>query len=534
MGIARLRLLIVAGVLSMPVSAFAGQQDVGKSANTHAASRPTSSTPDPESLLEQGYRLEKYLSSEERCFHLVRLTEAAAEMHSSKGDALNKRWSEELFRRSLKLPMDWNRVAFQKNALETLAAADASVAFDWFHKMDTPVFTGGRMPPEDLRAFAARTVFARLWLAKGSAALNPILEQARFIGRTGEYPYVAMMPILEQLRRRGEMETFESIFNEAVGFYAQGPHVRNANKEFSEFLNLAWPDVSPPLKQQALNAAVSNLTRKEPDSAALYRGRVVSDQGTVSFNNANMQLLHALMPKVREVDPRWAEHLEEDFPELKQGGGKAKYSSGMTVLHAERISPEQADALGNRRLQGEILKQLQNTDSADPDGAFSLMNSLTDPEFRSEGFSSLASAVVTTDPVRAKQLLSEAEKNEHGIKEPLSRLAALVALAKSAASLHDYTSMNKWMSEAFSLGEELLSEDLDKHPGKAVYSAAGVDQLGALTNIAVQVNFPETMSRLGHLKNEILQAYLLIDGAEGLQKARSAAKIQANANQQPE
>jgi hypothetical protein len=455
-------------------------------------------------------------------------------MHSKKGDALNKRWSEELFRRSLKLPMDWNRVAFQKNALETLASADAGEAFEWFQKMETPVFTGGRMPPEDLRAFAARTVFARLWRTKGAAALDPILERARSIGRTGEYPYAAMIPILEQLGQRGQQETFESIFSEAVAFYAQGPRVRNANKEFAGLLNSAWQYISPSLRQQALNAAVSNLSRKEPDSAGLYRGRAVTAQGTASFKNPNMQLLHEMMSKVREVDPRWAERLEDDFPELKQGGGETKYSSSLTVLNAQDVSPEQADALGNRRLQGSILKQLQNTDTADPHGAAGLMNSLTDPEFRSEGLSSLASAFGSTDPARAKQLLSEAQKNEQGIKEPVSRLAALVALANSAASLRDYDSMSKWMGEAYSLGEELVSEDLDKHPGKAIYSAEGVEQLGMLTNMAVQVSFYDTMSRVGHVKNEILQAYLLIDGAEGLQKVRSAGKVSVNQTQQPE
>lgn len=525
------RWMLLGGVLWAVQSAAQTQIVFNGSLLQSAASTAAS----PENLLEQSYRQGHYFGSEERCFLLFRLADAAAHMHTTAGDVLAKRWAEELFRQALKLPDDWNKGAFQKNALVTLSLVDAVKAFDWFRRMPPPNLSGGTMPPEDLRSFGARTIFLRLWEVKGETAIAPIRRQARYIGQTGEYPYAAMIPILAQLAREHKTRLFESIVTEAITFHNQGVRVRSANREFLDFLNANWPNLSPVLKREVLDAAVSNLVtaqKEKADSTRIYSGRVVTNKGTVSFSNPDLQLLYKVLPKVREIDPRWAERLEQDYPELVQSGDGHKFSSEMTIVKAEGVTPERAAAEGDRRLQGSVLAKVEETASSDPDGAANLMNSITDPEFRSEGLSTLASSFGRSDPAKGKTLLDEAEKNARDTKDSAHRLAALVALAKSAASLHDHDLAAKWMDEAFNLGEEILNEDLEVHPGKAVYMAKGLDALSELTSMAVQMDFYDAMARLEHVRNERLQAYLFIAAAEGMQKSRAASHAASDPTQQ--
>ena len=84
----------------------------GQGSATAGATAQVSVT--PESLLIDSYIAGKDFDHEERAIQLTLLTSASAKIQP----AFDRLWSEELFQLSFQLPMTWNRVADEKNALQ--------------------------------------------------------------------------------------------------------------------------------------------------------------------------------------------------------------------------------------------------------------------------------------------------------------------------------------------------------------------------------------------------------------------------------
>ncbi len=480
----------------------------------------------PEDLLQRSYAMARYFPPEEKCFHLFRLAEASSQLRSPRARALTRTWSNELFRNALGLPQGWNRAAFQKNSLELLARVDPLRAFRLLPKVEPPDSSDPQKAPEDLRAFAARKIFARVWDVKGRAALVQLRSEADEIGNTGEYPYAAMSEISNRLAQQKNTGARQQIFREALEFYRQGPKVRSANSEFIGYLESDWESLPTPVRLDALRTIVEHLTRgAKPDSSVSEVTRIVTEKGAISLKNENVALLYRILPRIRQLDPDWADRMEDDYPELKQAAaaGTPQYSSGVRVLNPDGGSPEQVAAAANRGLEAGLLTELRKQVTTDPEHATRLLSSLTDADVQVEGLATLAIGFKDRDPHRAAGFLASAQSAANKLPGNSDKLRAIVAVAEAAASLREDAKIDDSMGEAFGLGEELLSDDLDLHPGQTVYMTETLEELSRITRLGGQTAFEVTMNRLQHLKNETLQAYLLIAAAEGLEKWLSSA-----------
>lgn len=500
-------------------SELAAQQKPPR-AGIPSKSRAAASESSPEDLLWRSYVSGRNLPSEERCFLIFRLAEASEQIRTARSQARAETWSKELFRRASELPPSWNRTAFQKNSLETLSTVDPPAAFQLLPKVDAPSGDAADTP-EDLRSSAAQKIFSRLWDTKGISALEPVRSEARQIGLTGEYPYLAMGRISERLVDQKNTDNVLLIFREALDFYTKGPHVRSGDRDFVNYLEGEWQYLPPPLQEEALRDVVAHLTRQEDsDPKVTQTSRLVTDKGVVSFHNDKVALLYRILPKVRQLDPEWANRLEDEFPDLMQtaSGGKLQYSSDIRVANTTGASQGEVATVVGTGLQVGVLNHLRQEAATDPYQAANLLPSLSDPELQSEALASLAAAFASKDPGHAAELLAEAQKTTDKLTSEVAKLRALVSLAEGAVALHDYPQAELAMQKAFDLGEEVLSEDLDLHPGQAIYTSESLEELSVVTRLGTQVAFRSTMMRLDHLKNETLRAYLLIAAAEGLEK----------------
>jgi hypothetical protein len=526
----RLRIAVTLTFCTLvPCCSIASQQQKEKLSNSGPRASPDAS---PEDLLQRSYAGSRNLSLEESCSLLLSLSDAASKISSAKAKGLTLSWSKELFRSARQLPPSWNRAAFEKNALQSWSSVDPSGAFSLLAKVDLPGSGNPETIPEDLRSFAANTMFPRYWDAKGPSSLPAIRSEARQIGVTGEYPYVAMGVISQKLAARKEPQKsnanrngIESIFREALEFYGNGPRVRDANNRFIDYLEMTWEYLSPPSQEEALRTAVEHLTRKEkPDSSVTHFSKVTTDKGTFSLQSRGIALLYRILPKIREVDPAWAKKLEDQYSDLKQAaeGGKAQHSSEMMVVNQNGASDAQVAEVADRGLQAQTLARVRQQAVSDPQAASSQLSSLTIPEFQSEALADLASGFASKDPDRAKDLFSAAQKSAEKLPPELARLRALTSLAQSAAALHDMTRADELMQKAFDLGEELEGEELDTHPGDIVYDTETFDELAKLTRFGARVMSAPTIARLDHLRDGTLQTFLLVPAAVGLQEKRSA------------
>jgi hypothetical protein len=437
---------------------------------------------------------------------------------------LAKLWAEELFRLTFRLPSkDPNRIVFQKNALEALAEVDPARAFELFRTMDAS--DPSSQPFEDLPAYGARTVFSRLWNSEGPPAFDDIRQQALRLGETGTYPYAAVTPIILDLAKRGNADKGAILFTDGVASYRHGPRVRSEDGEFVTSLNAVWSAIPVKCRREAVTVAIARLTRQlKTEDRSNFVARVVTEKGAETFTSRSDELLFELLPRVRELDPAWAARLLVENDALRRASpatGKVDFAMDFMANKSVDADPTQVGSLLAEGSQTCVLSQIQTLSGTDPGAALSLIPSLTEPELRVQGLASVAVGFASRDPRRAQRLLDDATRIAQRGTGGADReeLSALVAVAAAAAAVHDIHRLTVTLPAGFDLGEEMLEQDLDTHPGKSPYLAEGFDALGELTRIGIRAGMTAaTMGRVLAVGNEVLRAFLMVDAAEALQE----------------
>lgn len=471
----------------------------------------------PEGLLIRSYILGNEFPREERVFHLVRLLDGSAVSEP----VLTKLWAEELFNLTFQLPISHNRLAAQKNALVHLVRVDSERALELYALLDTPTPGENGFIAEDVRAYGARTIFGEVWKRNGSKSLDRLRLLAQQIGETGEYPCLAIVPILRDLSANDPILA-EALFSEAVRYYSRGSRVQSADSEFVEFLQATSSFMPKPALRQGLTIVVERLKNPrdfDSEKGDIYRGRVYSEKQAIEFRTRADRLLFDLMPLVREVDPDWAKRLAVGRPELSNGAeptSKAGSSEGVVIRGT--APPERVAALANMGMERSRLRHIESIVASDPDGALRLALSLTDSALRAEALSQIAVGFHPKSTEQSSQLLAEARKLISGIRDKESKVRALVALAQAYASLKDQKMFHDALTRGFDLGIELLQEDLDIHPTKTVIFANGFDELTKLARLGVRMEVDPTLDYVIQLRDQRLKAHLLIDCSQALRE----------------
>ena len=469
---------------------------------------------DPTQLLIQSYLVGRNLPAELRLHHLAVLGYASVSVEP----ALTRLWAQEAFRLAFTLPMSWNRVAHEKNALAALAEVDPLLAFSLFDSMDATVpFPTGEIP-EDLRAYGARTVFREYWKRKGNEGLDAIRAQAAKLGNSGQYPFLAMAPIIRDVSRQDQLKA-HGMFGEAIGFYGRGWRTAATDEEFSRLLEDVWDVVPAPFQRQALQLIVRNMAEGKEPRHKLFLSRTQLEQGGVEFRSRAKKLLYSLLPRIREVDAHWAAQLTEADPDLRQAvgaSGKEVYSEQVTIQNRAGISDADVEALRSVSFQRQKLARIAAVAESDPAQAMEMSKDLSDLAFRSQAMAMVAAAVGSKEPSQARALMERVRKDLDTIREPEDRLAILAALARAAGITGDRGFLGQVLEHAFDLGEELFSQDQEVHPGKTVEDVAGFARLTDLTTTGIKYCSGSAVDRVSKVSNELLRAHLLVTAAETL------------------
>lgn len=240
---------------------------------------------------------------------------------------------KKLFAFALGMPLTWNRVAIEKNALTFMSKSDPELAMQLFVKVENPVPLDEVGFPEDVRAYAATEIFANYWKAVGVKGLPNIREVARHIGNTGEYPYRAMGFVINDLahvRDEGGFPAITGIVNEAIGYYRRGSLFQNRNEEFFSLLQSTRQIVSIADYLQGLHLLVDNLLVNR-----ISKGHFVAEIGIpkefIRFTDMNRALLFRVFPLVAEADSGWAESLIMHYPELNKARSNIVYMAAAIV-----------------------------------------------------------------------------------------------------------------------------------------------------------------------------------------------------------
>ncbi|HKS76723.1 MAG TPA: hypothetical protein VJQ82_26140 [Terriglobales bacterium] len=466
-----------------------------------------------ERLLQNAYLFSRELPDDERAWLLAELTMPSAKWHPG----LARPWAEEQFRIANQLS-GYNRLAIQKNAATAMAWIDPTRALQLLRQCDTPA--SAEMDNEDIRGVAARTVFKRYWDKQGVAGLGRIESTADRIGDTGQYPYGAMRPLILEVSRRNPARGL-TLIGEAVTYYGRGSLFQSADEEFIDFFKEVRGLMPPAVQREALEAAVKNLTKNSGERETQHwQMRVYTSKGVAEFHTLNAKLLFDILPMIREIDPDWAKRLVQDHAELAQtdaGMGKVLSQEGGVVMSKPDNPPSPAELATKEQYLMEVsrLQQIEEIAAKDPDQALTLAMSINDPARHAMGLA-YAAAGFGNHPEQASQLLSQSQQSLSSMKRDDEKLEAFVAIAQSAASLHDIPRAREAVEKGLDLGEQVYEESRKQHPEWPVYSWEGQEDVQKLTELGTRIDAAQTVGRVEQIHDHALQAYLLIAASRAL------------------
>jgi hypothetical protein len=480
-------------------------------ANSSASGHLTETQDAPLDLLTRSYDLGKQFVPEERGMQLIRLTEVGGKIDRS----LAKRWAEEAFHESAQLPIGIERLLLQRNVVVFLAPYDPKRAFRMLQDMDLPVLNKDGTMPEDLRTGAAEPVFTNYWKQFGRSGLAALRPLASKLGDTGQYPFLAIIPIIRELSSTDPPQA-RSLIAEARQFYDRGSKSNAADHDFVAFIQALAPNLSNQELRSLLESAVAKLNDKKSTNGS-FHVQVYTEKGSALFDNNADELLFQILPLIAKIDPQWEKRLVSNDQQLAQAAAVSGSIQRTEAVAVYGTSDSAAiTRLSQQGMERARLNDISRVAMEQPAQALLLANSISDSGLRSIALSDVAIGYARTDPQRASALLAQAKEATLQLSDLSQKESALAALSRAASTTRDVVLFREIFARAFDLGEELFQEDLDSHPGQTGISADVYPDLATLVEMGISVNDNATISRVLACKNEVLQAYLLIDAARAL------------------
>ncbi len=464
--------------------------------------------------MRRSYLLSKELPPEERVWLLTELIMPSAKWHP----ALTRPWTEEVFRLALQLSPGYDRVVTQKNAATAMSWIDPPRALEMLNECEPPSPTDS--DAEDVRDVAARRIFKAYWDTAGMSGLPKIQRAADRIGETGQYPYGAMVPVIQAVHEQNPTKA-SALISEALSFYERGSPFQMTNYQFIDFLKKVKPWMPLATRKEALEALVKELTADSGQKDdRQWRVRVYTDKGVAEFHSQNAALLFDILPMIRELDPDWAQGLAQQHAELAQGDtarGKVLDEERVMVVKDADNPPSAAELAGKEQwgLEMSRLDQIQEIAPKDPNQALTLAMSIADPARHAMGMA-YAAAGFESHPDQALEMLNQSQQSLAAMKKSNEKLDTYVAIAESAASLHDLALARDAVEKGLDLGEQAYEESRKEHPEWHGYEWDGQEAMQKLTEIGTRLDATQVIGRIQAIRDHTLQGYMLVSAARAL------------------
>jgi hypothetical protein len=485
----------------------------------NAKPRAPASSVTPLRLLEEAEQLSRGFVPDDRAALLLEAANSALPVNKAKAET----WALQLFALSrTSLEPGHYRQAMEKNALTIIARVDPLRSAELFRQQDLPDVK--EFPNEDVRSFAATTLFQALWEKRGRAALPRIEGLAAWLGTTGQYPYTAIASVIVELAK-SDSKAAISLFSSAISYLPRDPGYLVTNREFTTFILKMKPVVPASLLRQAITEDVAAIKHSEESKARGSRYAVTTATGSYTFDSEGKVLIYRLLQLVEEIDPDWAAQLKRDFgltSVTTAGAGE------LLTIAAAVTPPGQEQAASNPELQAALdshrLMQAQLLSGSDPKAAAQLAMEITDPVLRSVALVSAAPTYTKLDASQADTWVSGARQQLNSLPPTLNKLRLTIALIKVSLANGDREAAQQQIGKAYDFGEELFEEDLKANPGKFSEMADGFDELVDLTSAAARQPWSSAIAldHVRQLRDDVLRARMLVEEARGLAETRHA------------
>lgn len=472
--------------------------------------------PQPEQLISEARAISSAFPPEEKADLLLDILATPAGALPTTG----RKWSLELFSISKnQLQPGPYRAAIQKNALVDLAKVDPTETAKLFKSQDTPEMLNEKIKMEDYRAWVARALFPKMWAASGRKSLPSIKEFADWLGSTGEYPYVAMTGIVQDVAKFDQAEA-EALVSDAVGYYKTSSPFVNRYRELTPFILGVADCVRPPTITLAIEAELDALETDREDSdqpQIRYTIQATNKAGTVQFDQQAEYVVYRLLPLISKLDPQWAKSVQDKYGALKYvpnspNSGPSRVTGVAVLPGTTSSSSTVSNALDDHR-----LLQVSTLVDSDPTQAAEVAASIQDPARRAVAQSMLIPAYDKIDANRANNWRDDALHQLDSLPPGKIKLKLLAALATASLEEGKTELALGLFDKAFDLAQTLFSQDLKDNPGKMAYATLGEDDLASLVTSFSRNNKVRgtVIEQTREVHNDVLRAKLLVAAAKG-------------------
>jgi hypothetical protein len=459
----------------------------------------------PKRLLHQSYALSQKLSGNERLFYLTELTRISTHIDPGKTQEL----CLTMFHLASGIKEPRLRAAGQRNALVALSYVNPSLAMQMLPDVSFAAPTRDHLLFEDVRATAAEGIFTNFLEKLKPQGLSTVTDQARNLGKTGQYPYRAMASIINHFPNfKGEAN---DILNTALSFYTNEAGFLNRDEEFFVLLRtLKYSAIDRNLMARALRTFVHRLTHDEIQIPGNYYSEIrISDGDYVPFTDRNRAFLFLAFPAIRQFDSSLAEYLLQEHPELARASEGMQYISGGFVT-GNRTS-EQARQRHNQWLQESLLSRVREERECNPQSAAEFAQRLTDDASRIIGFAWIVHGISLTNLTEARKVYYDQTLKLKGLKDSFDQLHATVAMADAAYFVGD-SQYETLSGKSLDLGIALFTRD---RAAPRVQRHQGFEQLQELATFSASRHADVLRTKIQRLPDNWLKAYLLLYEAEG-------------------
>lgn len=478
-------------------------------------SLPAVSIQKDDPLLEESYNLSQKLGSgREQLYYLIEFCRV---------DALNNRpWEKTkeaalaLFRlASTEQNMQLHAVA-QKNGVTCLSYVDPVAAMELLTQINFERPRPGEWAYEDPRYNSAQATFNNLLVSLGKIpprqAVANIIAKARFLGQTGQYPYLGVADVINRLPTSFKSEQ-NTLLNDATTFYASETGFYNRDEEFFRLLQtLNSASVDRTIMAQALTTFAHRLTSDPIHFPGDYYAEIeIKSNGRVfPFTDRNDAFLFQAFPLIQRFIPGKAPDLRQQNAKLAQATGNMTYVSGGFVQG--NPTSEQAIQQHLQWMQESLIERIEACQDSNPQVAASLAQRLTELTSRIVGFSATVPGIARTNLSAARNLYDKQISDLGNLGNSVGKLRAMVALTSAAYHVGDSVQYESLSTQALDMGIRFF--DSDVQAGR-VGRREGFSELRDLIISTASLPSDILKIKVQNLPDSWLKNYLLLYEAAG-------------------
>lgn len=374
----------------------------------------------------------------------------------------------------------------------------------------------GKFVYQDPRYNAAETIFVNFINEFRLQAVDDIASTARYLGRSGQYPYHGIARIINSgLISKDEAN---ALLRDAVQFYSKEGGFYNRDEEFlALLLALKGSAVDEELITLAVNTFVRRLRENPIKFPGDYYSRIrITSTGKVfSFTDRNEAFLFRAFPQIKRFDPGLALQLVGRDFKLRYATDNMSYVLGGFVPG----DPTSAEVAKQHLqwLQESLLTRIRDCQRCSPQALELLARRLVDPDLSIVGFSDAIAGIKRASPSRARALFRKELSDIGNLGDSIGRLRAMVALTSAAYNVGNSNQYTFLCAQAFDRAIQFFNADSG---AKRAARRQGFNELRELVLFTASQPGDVLRTRVEKLPDGWLKAYLYLYEVQGHSKLR--------------